>query len=143
MKSRIIVLAGTLLLWASAVFGQAATPKTTTPPIPIGGGANGITTAQEELAKRDHPTLKPEIALKLREIQVQQLKAESEYQQMQARTAQLREQYNQRQNQYVLMLGTALKDSGIDEKKFVINPETLEVTVKPPEPPKPATAEKK
>jgi len=94
--------------------------------------------------------LKPEVALKIRTLQLDQSKAENEFTQLQDRIKILQEQYRTRQDLLNAALRSALKDSGLDEKKYILDGVTLAVTavaVTPVEgkgtPPTPASAEPK
>lgn len=121
MRSRLVVLAGSLLMYAAALFGQSGTGQV------VGSGGDAkLTTPQAP-----SPTLKPEVALKIRDLQLQQSKAEGEFANIQARIKLLQEEYTKRQGELVTRIGTALHDSGLDETKYEVNPETLVVTAKP------------
>jgi membrane protein insertase Oxa1/YidC/SpoIIIJ len=79
----------------------------------------------QQPASKSAPSLKPEVALKIRDIQLKQMRAEAEFQQIQARIKALQEEYAKRQAELAAALATALKDSGIDEKQWTLDPETL------------------
>ena len=74
--------------------------------------------------------IKPEVALEIRNLQYEQAKTildmktlESQYQQLQGRAQQRAGELNNK-------LGTALERSGLDPKKYEINPDTLAVTAR-------------
>lgn len=84
-------------------------------------------------------SLKPDVALKLRDAQYEQAKLLLQMKQLEAQYKDMQQRFNEVQAKFIAAAGTALKDSGIDETKYVLNQDTLEVTPKPA----PAAAEPK
>lgn len=73
------------------------------------------------------PVLKTEVALALRSTQYEITKAVLEMKQMEARYAELQKRVTDSRAVYDKLMGTALKDSGINEKEWTLDGDTLEV----------------
>jgi len=80
-------------------------------------------------------SLKPEVALELRNAQwesakllIQMKQLEQQYQDLQKRAADTQKTISEK-------MATALERSGLDPKKYELNPDTLDVTPKPVPPP--------
>lgn len=80
------------------------------------------------------PKLKPEIALQLRDAQYEQAKLLLQMKALEAQYADLQKKFGAEQEKFIRLAGSALKDSGIDEGKYVLDPDTLDVKVKPAPP---------
>ena len=89
----------------------------------------GMAFAQDK--KADAPKLKDSVVANLRTLQLQQSQIRARKAELQLEYNQLMSQESQVNSQLAAAMGTALKNSDLDETTHTINPVTLEVTVKP------------
>lgn len=82
--------------------------------------------------KVESPKLADAVKLKIVTVQLEQSMLEAEFSRLQLRLGEIRSIHDQNQLQLAKLIGTALKDSNIDGEKYDLNPQTLEVVVKPP-----------
>lgn len=93
-------------------------------------------------AQDKKPVLTPEVALEIRNMQWEQAKIQMQMDAIKAQYLELQNQTIARGQELKGKLDTAVKRSGLDEKKYELNPDTLAVTEKPVPTPKPEEKKK-
>lgn len=78
-------------------------------------------------AKVAAPQLKPEVALKLRDVQYEAAQTLLKMRDLEKQYADLQQKFVGEQQKFAGLAGSALKDSGIDEGKWQLDADTLTV----------------
>jgi uncharacterized protein (DUF3084 family) len=87
------------------------------------------------------PEVKAEVKVDLLKAQNELWKLNAQLRQLQDQMKSLQDQFTAEQAKYQQSVAGALQKSGIDDKQWMLNPDTLDVTARPQEAPK--AAEKK
>jgi len=108
----------------------------------IGSAALAQTPPAAPVAKPSAPQLKPEVALELTQLQNSLLRLSSQIQALQVQYQDTKKKFDEAQASFFTQQASALKRSGIDDTKYVLNPDSLQVTEKPEAPKAPVTEKK-
>lgn len=83
------------------------------------------------LTAQEAPQLKPEVSLAIVKIQLQRSEGQTKLLVLQQQYQQTQEAVKAADTQLAEKLSTALKDSGLDPNKYMVDPQTLSVRMKP------------